>query len=144
MSHDDHGDWFRHESEEGLPQAEHGSHVSSVGLGMTFLIIVFGVLFVILLLTAYFGMYTTGLQSQRQEGTDAMAEYLSYRAGAFSKLDTLGWENRDAETAHVPLDRAKQAVVEYYAQPGRVGLADWDGPTRLQPVNTAVLPSEDR
>lgn len=132
MAHDDHGDWFRHQPEhEGLPQAEHASHVSSAGLGVTFLAIAFGVLFVILLLVAYFNSYTGGLKTARQEGTQLAAEQMSYRAAEEAKLNSEPeWINRETGTVRIPLDEAIDRTLEYYSQPGRQAAAEWNAPTR--------------
>jgi len=116
MSHDD--NWFRHPDEEGLPQSEHGSHVSATGLGITFLAIVFGVLFVILLLVAYFNRYTVQMESRLVEGTSLAEPYMQYRSQKKSELALTGgprWIDRDAGTVRISKDDAARLVIEEYA-----------------------------
>ena len=130
MAHDDHGEWFRHEPEqEGMPQAEHAARVSSTGLGVTFLAIAFGVLFVILLLVAYFNRYTGDLKKAQQEGTQLAAEQMSYRAAEQAKFNSdPAWINRETGTVRIPLDDAIDRTLDYYNQPGRQAAAEWNRP----------------
>ena len=109
-----HDDWFRHSSDEALPQVEHAQHVSTKALGITLLLIVFGVLFVLLIISAYFSSYTTQVRAERQEGTSSAAEYLSYRSGMDRRLAETGWIDRTNQTLHIPLDRAIELVVDDY------------------------------
>ena len=113
-----HDDWFRHSDDEALPQVEHAEHVSTKALGITLVAIVFGVLFVILILAAYFSSYTTQVRAERQENTTSAAEYLSYRSGVDRRLVETGWVDRNAQTLHIPLDRAIDLVVDEYVAAG--------------------------
>ncbi len=138
--HDEHGahghdDWFRHASDEAAPQAEHAGHVSTKALGVTLLIIVFGVLFVILLLSAYFSSYTTQLKAEKQEGVGSAQEYMSYRSSMQRRLEGTGWIDRDAGTLHIPLERAMSMVVEDYQQAAAQGLTDGSAETGLAAAN---------
>lgn len=130
MAHDDHGEWFRHEPEqEGMPQAEHAARVSSTALGVTFLAIAFGVLFVILLLVTYFNRYTGDLKTSQQEGTQLAAEQMSYRAAERAKLNSdPAWINRETGTVRIPIDDAIDRTIDYYSQPGRQAAAEWNRP----------------
>ena len=109
-----HDDWFRHSSDEALPQVEHAQHVSTKALGITLVMIVFGVLFVLLILSAYFSSYTTQVRAEKQEGTSSAADYLSYRSGMDRRLAETGWVDRTNQTLHIPLDRAVELVVDEY------------------------------
>lgn len=122
-----HDDWFRHSNEEALPQVEHAQHVSTKALGITLVAIIFGMLFVLLILTAYFSSYTTQVRAELQEGTISANDYLSYRSGIDRRLAETGWIDRTNQTLHIPLDRAVELVVDEYrsaptgasnAQPG--------------------------
>ncbi|MEM0982658.1 MAG: hypothetical protein AAGI17_01770 [Planctomycetota bacterium] len=144
MSHDDHGDWFRHEEGEALPQAEHAAHVSSIGLGVTFLGIAFGVTIVILLLVAYFNAYTRTAKVARQEGTALAADQMSYRAAENTKLNgPAQWIDRDAGMIRVPIADAMEQVIEFYDEPERRGALEWNGRTRegVNDIQTAVQTS---
>lgn len=109
-----HDDWFRHSSDEALPQTEHGEHVSTKALGITLAIIVFGVLFVLLILSAYFSSYTTQIRAERQESTMAAGPYMSYRSGMERRLAETGWVDRASQKLHIPLERAAELVVNEY------------------------------
>ncbi|MEL6330174.1 MAG: hypothetical protein AAFR38_10975 [Planctomycetota bacterium] len=117
MSHDD--NWFRHREEEGFPQAEHGSHVSATGLGLTLLGTVFGVLFVILVLVAYFNSYTLDKKTRLVEGTTLAEPYQQYRAQMEADLALVNGPqlvNRDEGIAKVSKDTAAAMVVRQYAE----------------------------
>ncbi len=125
-----HDDWFRHSPEEGLPQHEHAGHVNTTTIGLTLLVIVFGVLGTVILLSMYYVSYTTTLKAERQEGTQSAAEYLAYRDNAERALSSFGWADRNAGKVNVPIDRAMDEVVAYYNRPGRHARAAWHGPSR--------------
>ncbi|MEM1184108.1 MAG: hypothetical protein AAGI53_03810 [Planctomycetota bacterium] len=109
-----HDDWFRHSGDEALPQVEHAGHVSTKALGISLVLIVFGVLFVLLLLTAYFNSYVTQKKADLEESTTAAAGYMQYRSESTGHLNETGWIDRDNEKLHIPLDRAIEFVVEDY------------------------------
>ena len=114
---DGHDDWHQHSPEEGPPQAEHGSTVSPSALGVTLLAIVFGVAFVIVILTAYFQSFTDRYKAEKQEGIPAArSEYLSARATAEARLREAGVVNRDEGVYRLPFDRAVELVTADYAE----------------------------
>ncbi len=136
QGHDDHGDhghddWFRHGSDEAAPQAEHAGQVSTRAVGVTLLVIVFGVLFVILLLSAYFSSYTTQLKAEKQEGVGSAQEYMSYRTTAQRRLEAAGWIDREAGKLHIPLERAMSMVVDEYREAAAQGLTEGSADTGL-------------
>jgi hypothetical protein len=119
MGHDAHDAWHRHTADEGRPQHEHAAHVNATGLGLTLLGIVFGVVFVILVLVAYFNSYTTTYKAQKLEGVPATrAEYASARSAAEQRLRETGWIDRAAGTVHLPVEDAMSRVVAEYAALG--------------------------
>lgn len=114
-----HGDWFRHDAEaEGLPQAEHAAHVSPAALGIAFVIIVFGVVATVLILSMYWVVYVRGVRTGLQEGTGSAESFLEYRSAATERLQTAAWIDRGAGVVRVPIDRAMDAVVAEYAASG--------------------------
>ncbi len=123
-----HDDWFRHSPEEGMPQHEHAGHVNTTSIGLTLLVIVFGVLGMVILLSMYYVSYTTNLKAQRQEGTDSAAEFLAYQNRSEQALSTFGWADRNAGKVNLPIGRAMDDVVAYYNRPGRQSKARWHGP----------------
>ncbi|HHN77646.1 MAG TPA: hypothetical protein ENK11_03090 [Phycisphaerales bacterium] len=136
-----HDDWFRHSPEEGLPQHEHAGHVNTTSIGLTLLVIVFGVLGLVILLSMYYVSYTTTLKAERQEGTRSAAEYLAYRDSAERALSSFGWADRNAGKVNLPIDRAMDDVVAYYNRPGRSARAPWHGPARAPAAPTAAADS---
>ena len=107
--------WHRHSSDEGMPQEEHGSTVNPTALGIVFVAMVFGVVFVLLILTAYFNNYTYTYKARQQEGVPvARSVFETDKAFAASRLAGYGWINRDAGTVHLPLDAAYQTVIAQY------------------------------
>lgn len=113
-----HDAWHQHTKDEGKPQEEHGSHASAKALGMTFIIMVVGVIVVILVLIAYFNSFVSRYKAERQEGTTVMAPAYNARLAAQRHLDSFGWVDRDAGTAHIPLPNAIDRVVQEYRSNG--------------------------
>lgn len=107
--------WHRHASEEGMPQEEHGATVNPTALSIVFVAMIFGVVFVLLLLTAYFNNYTYTYKARQQEGVPvARAVFETEKALADARLSTYGWIDRNAGTVHIPLDTAYQTVIAHY------------------------------
>lgn len=71
MSADGHDQWHQHSSAEGMPQEEHGAQASAKALGLTFIGMTLGVLFVIIILVVYFQNYMSNYKSQINEDTKA-------------------------------------------------------------------------
>lgn len=112
-------DWFRHDEGDGVPQAEHAAHVSSKALGITLIGMVFGVLFVVVLLSLYFNTYKTTKVAQYQEHTRAADPYLAYKAQMETQLNRVEWIDREAGVVRIPVGMAADRVVQQYA--GRAG-----------------------
>ena len=74
MSADGHDNWHKHTPEEGVPQEEHGTHASAKALGLTFIFMVLGVLFVIIVLKVYFDSYMSSYRAKINENTEQAAE----------------------------------------------------------------------
>lgn len=141
MSDHGHDDWFRHESGEAPPQAEHASHVNTTAIGLTLLAIVFGVLFTVILMSMYFVQYAGSRVALEQEGVDSAQAYIAYRDQTQRNLDTFGWADQAAGTVNLPIDRAIDDVVEMYGQPGVRASTAWVGP---KPTNaSADLPGAE-
>jgi hypothetical protein len=113
-----HDAWHQHTTEEGRPQEEHGAYATTKALGITFIIMVFGVIAVILVLIIYFNSFVSRFSAERQEGTAMMAPAYNDRLAAQRHLDSFGWLDRDAGTAHIPLPNAIDRVVEEYRNNG--------------------------
>jgi len=109
-SHEQHTDeWFRHTAEEGVPQHEHGAHASARALAITFIAMVLGVAFTIIVLVAYFNSYNSRFKMDVQETTSIGDEARSMRAEANGNLEQYRWI--DHESVQVPIDEAMKAVV---------------------------------
>ncbi len=122
-----HDDWFSHSKAEGLPQAEHAAHVSSTALGVTLLVIVFGVFGVVLLLALYFGAYATNTVAMLREGVLPVAEpYLAYREQEKADL-----ASPPAASGRPTLQQARSIVLAGSTAGGVP--AEWVGPTLLAP-----------
>lgn len=114
--HEEPDAWHRHSEEEGMPQDEHGSTVNPTMLGIVFVVMVFGVAFVILLLTAYFNSYTYTFKAVKQEGvpTTSRQGYVQHLNESQQKLGSYGWLDRQAGTVHLPIDDAFDRVIADY------------------------------
>lgn len=109
--------WHRHSSEEGMPQEEHGSTVNPTALSIVFVAMVFGIVFVLLILTAYFNNYTYTFKARQVEGVPVSRQvYETENEFAQLKLSTYGWIDRNAGSVHVPLDTAYQTVIAQYQE----------------------------
>lgn len=128
--HDSHGhdDWFRHSSDEALPQQEHAAHVNTTAIGLTLLAIVFGVLLTVVLLSMYFVQYANTRKAEMNEGTGSAAEYMAYRDQSKAMLGTTAWVDRTAGTVNVAIDDAMDAVVAEYKSSNANAKAEWVGP----------------
>jgi Tfp pilus assembly protein PilE len=113
-----HDAWHQHTAAEGMPQHEHGAHASAKALGLTFIVMVVGVILVILVLIAYFNSYVSGFKARQQEGTAVMAPAFNEKLAARERLNSHGWIDRDAGTVHIPVPQAIDAVVNEYRQNG--------------------------
>lgn len=109
-----HDAWHQHTTAEGAPQHEHGAHASAKALGLTFIVMVVGVIATILILVAYFKSFVSQYKAERQEGTAMMAPTFEAKLAARNRLGSYGWVDRDAGTVHIPLDAAMQRVLSDY------------------------------
>lgn len=102
MSADGHDNWHQHTDAEGVPQEEHGAQASAKALGLTFIFMVLGVLFVIIVLKVYFDSYMSSYKAKIEENTTAAAETWQWR--------------QDKLTSMAPAVRvATEQVIEEYA-----------------------------
>ncbi len=113
-----HDAWHHHTTAEGAPQPEHGAHASARALGLTFIVMVLGVIFVILVLVAYFNSYVSSFRAERQEGTTAMRPAFEDKVAAHRRLGEFGWVDQASGTVHIPLDHAIDRVVDQYRAQG--------------------------
>ena len=130
--HDDHGhdDWFRHSSDEAMPQQEHAAHVNTTAIGLTLLAIVFGVLLTVVLLSMYFVQYANTRKAEMNEGTASAEMFLTYREQSDAMLSSGGWVDRTAGTVNVPLDEAMDAVISQCGAAVMRSETEWVGPAR--------------
>lgn len=107
--------WHRHSAEEGMPQAEHAATVNPTALGIFAVAMVFAIVFVLLLLTAYFNNYTYTFKARQLEGVpEARAIFETDMANAAGRLASYGWIDRTAGTVHLPMDQAFSTVIDEY------------------------------
>jgi competence protein ComGC len=102
MSADGHDQWHQHTADEGAPQEEHAAQASAKALGLTFIGMTLGVLFVIIILVVYFQNYMSNYRSMINENTDAAAVSWDEKQGHLNKLED-------------PLAQAMEVVIEEYA-----------------------------
>ena len=62
-----HDNWHQHTAAEGVAQHAHGAQASAKALGITFLVMVFGVIATILVLIAYFNTAFSSYQASQTE-----------------------------------------------------------------------------
>lgn len=86
MSADGHDNWHQHTTAEGAPQEEHGAQASAKALGLTFIFMVLGVLFVIIVLKVYFDSYMSSYRAKINENTEAAAATWEWKQ---DKLNTM-------------------------------------------------------
>lgn len=103
MSADGHDNWHQHTAAEGKPQHEHGAQASPKALGLTFIFMVLGVLFVIIVLKVYFDSYMSMHKAKVEENTAAAQMTWEW------KQDLLG----NMAPSIAP---ASEAVIAEYAQ----------------------------
>jgi Na+-transporting methylmalonyl-CoA/oxaloacetate decarboxylase gamma subunit len=102
--------WHAHTSEEDRPQLEHAAHVSPKWLALTFIGMVFGVLFVIIVLVVYFNNYMSSYKARINETTvDAESAYYA-REEVRENLT-----NPDAGLVQVSINDAMELVIAEYA-----------------------------
>ena len=103
MSADGHDQWHQHSSDEGMPQTEHAAAASPKALGLTFIAMTLGVLFVIIVLKVYFDSYMSSYKSKINEHTQAAQVTWEAKQEILSTM-----------APHVAL--ATQSVIEDYDQ----------------------------
>lgn len=87
MSADGHDNWHQHTNAEGVPQAEHAAQASAKALGLTFIFMVLGVLFVIIVLKVYFDTYMDSYKAKIEENTTAAAETWQLKQDKLSEIN---------------------------------------------------------
>lgn len=103
MSEHAHDQWHTHSPDATQPMKEHGAQASPKVLGLTFIAMTLGVLFVIIVLKVYFDSYMSSYRSKIDENTKAAAVTWNH------KQDVLG-------TLAPQIPQAIDAVVREYAQ----------------------------
>ena len=112
-------EWHRHTPDEGAPQIEHGAHANPTALAITFIAMILGVAFVIVVLVAYFNNYVSTIKAERQEGVSIAEPFEATKAQALAHLDGYGWVDHD--TVHVPVSVAMDRVIAQYASAAPIG-----------------------
>lgn len=115
--------WHSHSAAEGQPQPEHGAKANPVilaGVGVASIVLVLGTI----VATAVFLMtHTTKLRRERIETTVWHQEtYVPYRQKSDAALAGFSWaspEEAEAGRVSLPIDAAKQRVIEKYASRGQ-------------------------
>lgn len=109
-SHEQHtDDWFRHSTGEGAPQHEHGAHASARALAITFIAMVLGVTFTIIVLVAYFNSYNSRFKMKVQETTTLGDAARQMRSKALGEINQYRWV--DHNNVQIPIDEAMKSVV---------------------------------
>ncbi len=105
--------WHQHSADEGAPQLEHAAHANPTALAITFIGMILGVAFVIVVLVAYFNNYVSTIKAEKQEGVGIAAPFEASKAEALAHLDGYGWVDHD--TVYIPVEAAMDRVVQRYA-----------------------------
>ncbi len=105
--------WHRHSEDEGAPQVEHAAHANPTILAVTFIAMILGVAFVVVVLVAYFNNYVSNFKAEKQEGVGMAAPFEASKAEALAQLNGHGWV--DTNTIYIPVDDAMDLVVQRYA-----------------------------
>lgn len=101
--------WHRHTPDEGGSQEEHGAHASPKALAMTFVAMVLGVVFTVVVLIVFFENYTSKFKVGVEETTTIGEPARLAKSESFGRLNQGGWINHD--TVQIPIDQAMQRVV---------------------------------
>lgn len=99
MSADGQDNWHQHTHAEGVPQEEHGAQASAKALGLTFIFMVLGVLFVIIVLKVYFDSYMSSYRAKIEENTSAAAETWQWKQKELGEINPAVREAIDQVTA---------------------------------------------
>lgn len=110
--------WHSHNAAEGMPQVEHAQHVSPKWLALTFIGMVFGVLFVIIVLWVYFNSYISKYESRVNETTKAAEMSREERVAVQTRVNSFEWIDRENGTVQIPVDRAMDLVIADYEGAG--------------------------
>jgi len=114
MSADTHDAYHTHTPDEGAPMQEHASHVSPKALGLTLIVMVFGVLIVILGLVVYFDSYMSSYRAQENETDELSAATWGEIQQKKAELDAYAWI--DKNTVRIPIEEATQRVLARYQE----------------------------
>ena len=112
MSADSHDSYHTHTKEEGAPQQEHTATASPKALGITLIIMVFGVLIVILGLVVYFDNYMSNYEASVNETDEISGATWNEIQEHKASLEQYAW--LDSDTIRIPLEDAKARVLAEY------------------------------
>jgi len=111
--------WHRHSPDEGAPQAEHASQVSTVGLGVVFVSMTVMTVVLVVIVAMFFQRHIADLRRERVEIVSPIADIqIEYRQEANRELTTYGWVNEEAQTVRVPIESVYDTVVQEHAGTG--------------------------
>ena len=119
VNHTEPDEWHQHSPDEGAPQIEHGAHANPTALAITFVAMILGVAFVIVVLVAYFNNYVSTIKAEKQEGVTIAEPFEASKAEALAHLNAYGWV--DHQTVHVPVSNAMDQVIARYASAAPAG-----------------------
>ncbi len=110
--------WHSHTADEAAPQHEHASHVSPKWLALTFIAIVLGVLFVIIVLVVYYNNYMSKYDATINETTTEAQASFESKVAAQTKRNSFEWLDRDNGLVQIPVDTAMDLVIAEYEGAG--------------------------
>jgi hypothetical protein len=102
--------WHRHTPDEGGWQAEHAAHASPKALAMTFVAMVLGVLFTVLVLIVFFDNYSSKFKVAIEETTTIGDLARSKKSESLGNLQAAGWV--DHQTLRIPIDQGMAKVLD--------------------------------
>ena len=106
--------WHRHTIEEGVPQVEHAATVNIPILMGVFVATVVFVSATVLFTMIYFKRHVTALRQERIETTVMGQAARDYRDASLAQLNGYGWTDPAAGVVALPLDVARERVIESY------------------------------
>ncbi|MEO1009508.1 MAG: hypothetical protein AAFX79_13175 [Planctomycetota bacterium] len=116
--HDQHDDWFAHSREEGLPQRENGSHISTRGILVFYAGMVVFVVVCVVGVGLFYGHYMRQVRQDKIETLNLAREANAYRDESLEALESYGWAEETGTRVRVPIAEARDRVLAGYGTGG--------------------------
>ncbi|MBL4590839.1 MAG: hypothetical protein JKY96_02650 [Phycisphaerales bacterium] len=110
--------WHTHSADEPAPQLEQAAHVSPKWLALTLIAIVFGVLFVIIVLVVYYNNYMSKYDASINETTTEAQASFEEKIAVQTTRNSFEWIDRENGIVQIPVDMAMDLVIADYEGAG--------------------------